>query len=39
VPHGTSRIRLTVTSEHSPDQIETVLTAFQAAGAELKLLP
>jgi glycine C-acetyltransferase/8-amino-7-oxononanoate synthase len=39
VPPGTSRIRLTVTSEHSSEQLETVLAAFDTAARELQLLP
>jgi 8-amino-7-oxononanoate synthase len=39
VPTGTSRIRLTVTSEHTDQQLQTVLEAFCAAAQALRLLP
>jgi glycine C-acetyltransferase/8-amino-7-oxononanoate synthase len=38
VPKGTSRIRTTVTSEHTLDQLEFALAAFRQAGRELHLL-
>jgi 8-amino-7-oxononanoate synthase len=38
VPDGTSRIRLTVTSEHTPDQIDEALHALDVAGRETGLL-
>ena len=38
VPKGTSRIRTTVTSEHTREQLHAVLAAFQKAGQELKLI-
>jgi glycine C-acetyltransferase/8-amino-7-oxononanoate synthase len=38
VPKATSRIRTTVTSEHTREQLHAVLTAFQKAGQELKLI-
>jgi 8-amino-7-oxononanoate synthase len=37
VPEGSSRIRVTVTSEHSPDQIELALSAFECAGRSTQL--
>jgi 8-amino-7-oxononanoate synthase len=39
VPAGTSRIRLTVTSEHTDKQLDTVLDAFRSAATHLRLLP
>ncbi len=39
VPQGTSRIRLTVTSEHRTADLDQVLAAFTQIGQELKLLP
>jgi glycine C-acetyltransferase/8-amino-7-oxononanoate synthase len=39
VPKGTSRIRTTVTSEHTRDQLDQVLAAFRQAGEELRLIP
>lgn len=38
VPDATSRIRVTVTSEHSPGQIDQALAAFQRAGQAAKLI-
>lgn len=38
VPKATSRIRTTVTSEHTREQLHAVLAAFQKAGQELKLI-
>lgn len=38
VPKGTSRLRLTVTADHSIDQIEIALRALQKVGATLKVL-
>jgi 8-amino-7-oxononanoate synthase len=38
VPANTSRIRLTVTSEHTSEQLQNVLAAFRTAGEELRLL-
>ena len=38
VPDATSRIRVTVTSEHSPDQIDQALVSFQRAGQASKLI-
>jgi 8-amino-7-oxononanoate synthase len=37
VPPGTSRIRLTVTSEHTPEQLDIVLAAFHTAAEDLRL--
>ena len=37
VPKGTSRLRVTVTSEHIPNQIEMALGALKAVGEELAL--
>ncbi len=39
VPQGTSRIRLTVTSEHSTGDLDHVLAAFTQIGQELRLVP
>ena len=39
VPAGTSRIRLTVTSEHTSEQLQKVLAAFSSAGRALRILP
>ena len=38
VPAGTSRIRTTVTSEHTREQLEAVLAAFREAGQALGLI-
>ncbi len=38
VPAGTSRIRTTVTSEHTREQLDAVLAAFREAGQELGLI-
>jgi glycine C-acetyltransferase/8-amino-7-oxononanoate synthase len=38
VPHGTSRVRVTVTSEHTPEQLEEALQAFEAVGRTLRLI-
>ncbi len=38
VPRQSSRIRVTVTSEHSREQLDTVLAAFQHAGRALDLV-
>jgi len=38
VPHATSRIRVTVTSEHTCDQIDEALLAFRHAGQDTGLL-
>src|SRR5574341_12579 len=38
VPQGTSRIRTTVTSEHTAAQLDQVLATFRRAGEELGLL-
>ena len=38
VPQHTSRIRTTVTSEHSTEQLDTALAAFAEAGRQLALL-
>jgi 8-amino-7-oxononanoate synthase len=37
VPDGSSRIRVTVTAEHSPEQIELALSAFERAGQSVRL--
>ena len=39
VPQGTSRIRLTVTSEHGTADLDQVLAAFIQIGQELRLVP
>ena len=39
VPKNTSRIRTTVTAEHSREQLDQVLTAFAKAGVELGITP
>lgn len=38
VPKGTSRIRTSITSEHTSEQLDTVLSAFRQAGQELGLI-
>jgi 8-amino-7-oxononanoate synthase len=38
VPNATSRIRITVTSEHTPTQIDQALAAFQRAGQSVGLI-
>lgn len=38
VPRGTSRIRVTVTSEHSIEHLDEALQAFEAAGRALRLI-
>ena len=38
VPEATSRVRVTVTSEHLPDHIEQALDAFQRAGQSAGLI-
>ncbi len=38
VPKGTSRLRITVTAEHSLEQIETVLTAIKQIGQSLHII-
>ena len=38
VPRGGSRLRVTVTSEHTRAQLDHALTAFQAAGHALRLI-
>jgi glycine C-acetyltransferase/8-amino-7-oxononanoate synthase len=38
VPQETSRIRTTVTAEHTTDQLDAVLAAFRQAGQELGLI-
>jgi 7-keto-8-aminopelargonate synthetase-like enzyme len=38
VPDTTSRIRITVTSEHTPSQIDQALAAFQRAGQAVRLI-
>lgn len=38
VPDGSSRIRITVTAEHSPEQIDQALAAFERAGQSTRLL-
>ncbi|MCP9456197.1 MAG: 8-amino-7-oxononanoate synthase [Nitrospira sp.] len=38
VPPGTSRIRVTVTSEHTTEQLEEALQAFEAVGQALRLI-
>ena len=37
VPSGTSRLRITVTAEHSREHLDAALTAIKAAGQSLKL--
>ncbi|HZS11060.1 MAG TPA: 8-amino-7-oxononanoate synthase [Nitrospirales bacterium] len=38
VPEGASRLRLTVTSDHSEQEIDTVVAALDMAGRELRIL-
>ncbi len=38
VPDGSSRIRVTITAEHSPEQIDLALSAFERAGQSVCLL-
>lgn len=38
VPEGSCRIRVTVTAEHSPEQIDMALSAFERAGQSTHLL-
>ena len=38
VPNGSSRIRVTITAEHSPEQIEFALSAFERAGQSTQLI-
>lgn len=38
VPDGSSRIRITITADHSPEQIEEALSAFERAGQSARLL-
>ena len=38
VPQGTSRLRVTVSSEHQPDQLEAALHALRLVGTELGLI-
>ncbi len=38
VPDGSSRIRVTITAEHSPEQIDLALSAFERAGQSVRLL-
>ena len=38
VPKGTSRLRITVTADHSPEHLETALRALQKVGKALKAL-
>ncbi len=38
VPKGTSRIRVTVTSEHTSEQLDAALEAFRKAGKDLGLI-
>lgn len=38
VPHDTSRIRVTVTSEHTTDQVDEALRAFELAGRASNLI-
>ena len=38
VPQGKARIRVTVTSEHSRDDLDSALDAFKAAGKKVGLL-
>ena len=38
VPKHSSRLRLTVSSEHTQEQLETVVTAFRGAGKEMQVI-
>ena len=38
VPKGTSRLRVTVTADHSPEQLNFALKALQRVGTSLKIL-
>ncbi len=38
VPKGTSRLRVTVTSDHTPDHLEAGLQAFKQVGQELGII-
>jgi glycine C-acetyltransferase/8-amino-7-oxononanoate synthase len=38
VPESTSRIRVTVTSEHTPTQIDQALVVFQRAGESIRMI-
>ena len=38
VPKGTSRLRITVTSDHAPEHLDTALHAFKTVGLELGLI-
>ncbi|HNP30564.1 MAG TPA: 8-amino-7-oxononanoate synthase [Nitrospirales bacterium] len=38
VPRGTSRLRITVTADHSPENLETALRALRKVGTALKVL-
>ncbi|MCP9440661.1 MAG: 8-amino-7-oxononanoate synthase [Nitrospira sp.] len=38
VPHDTSRIRVTVTSQHTADHLDEALQAFESAGRALRLI-
>ena len=38
VPKGTSRVRITVTSEHTQEQLDRVVAAFRSAGQQLRLI-
>ena len=38
VPKGTSRLRVTITSDHTQDHLDTALAAFKTIGQELQLI-
>ena len=38
VPKGSSRLRLTVTSEHTEEHLESVIKAFKKVGEDLRLI-